>query len=148
MPNIDKLNAVLAKIKADPKSWDQSRWFCGTAACFAGHAMLLEDCKVTTPTAGFGSFGHDVGDSDRVEMPNGAVCNVSRAAEEILDLSEDQADALFYYDNELVDLERMIEALEDNPESDLYEISRDRDIRLDEQRARARAEDWAIRTGE
>lgn len=32
---------VLDAIKADPDSWNQSVWHCGTVHCFAGHAQIL-----------------------------------------------------------------------------------------------------------
>ena len=31
---------ALANIEADPETWDQKGWRCGTACCFAGHVAL------------------------------------------------------------------------------------------------------------
>jgi hypothetical protein len=33
--------ATLEYIETHPEEWDQSVWMCDTAACFAGHAVLL-----------------------------------------------------------------------------------------------------------
>lgn len=40
-PNADLAYRVLDHIDAHPELWDQSHWGCGTAACFAGHAIRL-----------------------------------------------------------------------------------------------------------
>lgn len=46
-PNMERLEAVLTKIKDHPESHDQGTWGhktqCGTTACFAGHAALMFD---------------------------------------------------------------------------------------------------------
>jgi hypothetical protein len=39
--NKENLNKILDIIKADPSSWNQRRYHCGTAHCLAGHAELL-----------------------------------------------------------------------------------------------------------
>lgn len=40
--NVDLLEEVMQVIETYPEDWDQSRWIapCGTAFCFAGHAIL------------------------------------------------------------------------------------------------------------
>lgn len=106
MTNKTLLKQTLEHIKANPESWDQSSWFCGTAACFAGHACLLS------------------GDRPGPEIPfafKGAINDVITAegvqkftqdrAEELLGISQREADFLFYQDNRLGDLERMVDNL-------------------------------------
>lgn len=39
--NDDLAYQVLDHIRDDPKSWNQSTYFCGTRACFAGWALYL-----------------------------------------------------------------------------------------------------------
>ncbi len=39
--NKENFQAVLDRIKANPCSWDQSKWHCGTTHCFAGHAQIM-----------------------------------------------------------------------------------------------------------
>jgi hypothetical protein len=43
---------VLSFIKADPQSWNQKRWHCESAHCFAGHVELLTLGEATKNTAG------------------------------------------------------------------------------------------------
>jgi hypothetical protein len=38
MVNIQLLDGALARIDANPTSWDQQEWRCGTYKCLAGHA--------------------------------------------------------------------------------------------------------------
>lgn len=45
MPNIDLMQDVLDHIKANPATWNQSMWRCGTKYCFAGHAALMSGWK-------------------------------------------------------------------------------------------------------
>lgn len=40
--SIAQLRTALEHIKANPDEWDQSTWFCGTAACLAGHIVLRD----------------------------------------------------------------------------------------------------------
>lgn len=44
-PNAELAYRVLDQIDADPKSWNQGAWDCGTAACFAGWAVRLSGGK-------------------------------------------------------------------------------------------------------
>lgn len=44
-PNAALAYRVLDQIDADPKSWNQGTWDCGTAACFAGWAVRLSGGK-------------------------------------------------------------------------------------------------------
>jgi hypothetical protein len=47
-PNVELLRATLAHIEAHPETWNQQMWSneCGTAFCFAGHAVVLSGCTV------------------------------------------------------------------------------------------------------
>lgn len=49
MANIEMLDKVLGHIKANPGSWKQSEWRCGTSYCFAGPAAILSGWKPTGP---------------------------------------------------------------------------------------------------
>jgi hypothetical protein len=46
MPNYEKCWAVVREIEAHPHEWNQRSWGarndCGTTACFAGRAVLME----------------------------------------------------------------------------------------------------------
>ena len=39
--NKENIQKVIDVIEANPASWDQSDWHCGTKHCFAGHAQIL-----------------------------------------------------------------------------------------------------------
>lgn len=63
-PNAELAYRVLDHIDADPRSWRQDVWDCGTAACFAGWAVRLaggisgDDLVVDGPAE---LIGHPVG---------------------------------------------------------------------------------------
>lgn len=40
-PNVARLQGTLAWIEANPDSWNQAEWTCGTAACYAGLTVTL-----------------------------------------------------------------------------------------------------------
>ena len=35
-----RLRKIIAKIKKDPKCWNQNNWHCGTSHCIAVHAQI------------------------------------------------------------------------------------------------------------
>ena len=39
--NTELAYKTLDQIRANPQGWDQNEFFCGTTACFAGHAILI-----------------------------------------------------------------------------------------------------------
>ena len=40
-PDAERAYATLDHIDADPASWNQARWWCGTSGCFAGWTVKL-----------------------------------------------------------------------------------------------------------
>lgn len=122
---------VLAKIEADPKSWDQGYWFCGTAACFAGHACLLSGDKPI-----FEEEENEDGDivvDDRAEYVDVAGVSeyVSDRAGALLGISEAQADVLFDASNSLEDLQRFVgQLVTDKPLTDENGVEYDMDPAL------------------
>lgn len=102
MVNTEELRAVLAHIKAHPKTWNQEHWAwptpCGTAHCFAGHAVVR---------AGY----HIVGQVAHHPTPGVPDEPARRVAKRILGLTDVEADRLFYCYNALEDLERIVEEL-------------------------------------
>lgn len=84
---------------------------CGTAMCFAGHTALLAGAKPIITT----SFAPDPGEdwwfgTVRVQGEGGVTFDrhVSTYAQELLGLSESDAESLFSGDNTLDDLEHLV----------------------------------------
>lgn len=106
MFNIDLATKVLDHIKSDPEHWDQ-RWYgvqddCGTTYCFAGWAVKLAD-----PQAQF-RFDHD-GSAVYVNPSNSNhSCRIVSYAADLLGLNYDDGDMLFYWANDLNELEKLI----------------------------------------
>jgi hypothetical protein len=48
-PNVDLLRRTLAYIEEHPQEWNQRAWRCGTTACFAGHAVILDGGRWADP---------------------------------------------------------------------------------------------------
>jgi hypothetical protein len=70
--NKERFQEIINKIESNPMSWDQERWHCETAHCFAGHAQILSNKPIN----------------------NG---NARKDARVWLDLSKAEANYLFYY---------------------------------------------------
>jgi hypothetical protein len=104
-PNLDLLDAVMDHIDQHPEEWNQGAWFCGTAACFAGHSVLMNGWGV-------------VYDWGMVEK-DGERAGVERLARRLLGLTDEQADRLFDPGNTLDDLHSMVKQLHGAPHEPL-----------------------------
>jgi hypothetical protein len=105
MTNVDLLERTLAHIEANPDTWDQSMWSkqteCGTAYCFAGHAVAL-----TYPDAQLHFY------SDTVTIypgtPLAEDVQISETASELLGLDGYESEVLFDANNALDRLRRLV----------------------------------------
>ena len=82
--NVELLQKVMDYIEAHPEKHDQTDWFCGTAACFAGHAALMSGWTIVTSQKNAGMVTN--GDCIRY---------VPGVARDALGLTIAEADALF-----------------------------------------------------
>jgi len=106
MPNTERLRATVAAVKADPNSFDMGAWFCGTTACFGGHAMRVKAQEEQT-TLSLVKYDEDalrLYEPLRAESPTTARCRfgagpdkyIPHEAAEYLELDDDQADRIFH----------------------------------------------------
>lgn len=124
MPNIELLNKTLDHIKAHPETWKQSWWVtptitCGTAYCFAGHAVVLagyavsNNCEVdfdTLPEDVRARICDEVYPSDDGDR---TMVDVAHTAAGLLDIEGFYTPRQHLFDagNSLPDLERMVAEL-------------------------------------
>lgn len=110
-PNVDLLRRTLAYIEEHPKEWKQDTWRCGTTACFAGHAAMLD-----------GGMWASSGSSALVARPDDLpsriytfggmdLVPVEDRAQRVLGLTDEQAFDLFRGSNSLNDLRRIVAEL-------------------------------------
>lgn len=97
-PNAELAYKVLDQIDADPKSWDQHTWLyekegCGTVACFAGWAVMLAGYKPVLNE--WMTFGGETTRSSRGVKFDGPILSIQDAAEQVLGIDEEDAEALF-----------------------------------------------------
>lgn len=109
-PNAGLMWRVLDQIDAHPELWDQEYWFtvteCGTAACVAGWACLLSGDK---PLPLLGKFEDlSVGEQAAHVDVQGWMRLTRLRAQELLGITEEQADVLFHYENTREDLDRLV----------------------------------------
>jgi hypothetical protein len=104
-PNLDLIDDVMDHIDTHPEEWDQERWFCGTAACFAGRAALMDGWEIVY---GWGEI-----------RKNGERRFAEGLAEDILGLSYDQSQRLFHPGNTLDDLHSMVKQIHGAPHQPL-----------------------------
>lgn len=127
MANTTELDALLAWAEQEhaksllgvPSEWDQSTWArkeknvdCGTACCLAGKAvaraggLFIFDSNINT----------DISYKAVVPYKDGEVM-VEDEAMALLDITERQAEALFWSGNTIFDLREIVEAIHNG---DLY----------------------------
>lgn len=112
-PNVDKLRGTLEYIERHPDEWDQDVWAssCGTAFCFAGHAVHMDDEWDIIATSyerdEQGHYDHRIidwseSDSDYRVVPlarrksTGEVTEISEAAEEVLGLHHEGKERIIF----------------------------------------------------
>lgn len=94
-----------------PESWDQAWFFldCGTQACFAGWAVMLEGYK---PVDGPTSSIVELTDTQIISLRGygvdllwgGSVVGASELAAHLLGLTDREADDLYHGANDLIDI--------------------------------------------
>lgn len=98
--NKDLLRRTMTYIEEHPKEWDQDTWaaktVCGTAFCFAGHAVRLAGHKIVFLP----------GDDTATHIADGRM--IEDAAIEELGLRKYQADELFSGGNTLDELRSFV----------------------------------------
>lgn len=125
MPNTDALVDTLEYVLIHPEEWNQGMWYCGTAYCYAGHAVVhtfgasvTRDDMVTLTAAHAALLTkNEVDDEIRLTYTCGAPrpwregdeVHVADFAAVALGLTYEQAGALFAADNALSDLKHYIE---------------------------------------
>lgn len=139
-PNVPLLRKTLEHIVAFPEEWDQTVYAaapleqlpeltkentqaCGTAFCFAGHALLLSGKKFNWMRPVRFGLGDRPGWVTVNFTTDGEA--IERAAEKELGLSYRQAEQLFDVDNSLG---RIVELLVDFTGEDLFDIVDDKRI--------------------
>lgn len=116
-PNVPLLTATMQHIETHPEEWNQHRWRCGTAACYAGRAVLLDGGTWDTDADSADPY-LVARDTDPVVETwpslNGSghrVIHVNDRARHILGLTNEQANNLFYSANTLDDLRAQVAAI-------------------------------------
>lgn len=111
IPNTAELVAVYQHIKAHPEQWNQQLWGCrnecGTAFCFAGHAVVRAGAELAWEV----DFVTDDGTFERADFlrePIRGIYTIAGYASHVLGLNGPQSNDLFAGDNTLEDLRRII----------------------------------------
>lgn len=110
MANVQLLQKTLDHIKAHPEEWEQRFWRCETKYCFAGHAAIIGGAEWVV--AENDPNPDNMPMWDLVTMPGSdAPREVQFAASELLEITDRQADKLYWGSNTVEDLEYQIEAI-------------------------------------
>lgn len=102
--NTELLEKVMQYILDHPEEHDQSQWFCGTTACFAGHTALLSGYRLP----------HPLGQNEAIAVvvdKDGKRHYVDDLAIELLGLTCDQGNLLFGASNNLEQLQLTVRGL-------------------------------------
>jgi hypothetical protein len=105
--NIVKFDAGLASIDAGEREWDQFDWRCGTGGCFAAHAGFVTGWVWAMDAGPLMRHLSTKLDGDLVDVSELQSARVVAMTE--LDLTNDQADAVFHEQN----TRRVLQALRD-----------------------------------
>jgi hypothetical protein len=131
MANAEKLRLVLERIEREVEEgttgWDQSQWAlsqtnpskretpeesCGTSFCFAGWAAVLDGARLFWNER-IANSGAAVWVADEVLLPDGDVEFIWEYAQKLLELTDQEADVLFYGGNALGNLQAIVQDLID-----------------------------------
>lgn len=108
VPNAELLRATLAAVEASAGDWDQGTWAmrsaCGTAGCFALHAI-----RIARPDAE--PWFREGFDATAYVRVDGMTLDIPEFAQRLLGLSPSQADRLFAPRNTRADLRRLVAEL-------------------------------------
>lgn len=111
MRNYELIKRVYDHVTTHPELHDQEIWgeqkACGTTACIAGHAVMLAGCTPKWRQTGFGL------QMSGVEGYDDAVF-VGDVAQQLMGLSESEAERLFYYTDESEAIDTLAEILEED----------------------------------
>lgn len=121
IPNVPLLLKTLNHIEHHPEEHDQEKWICGTTACFAGHAVLIDGGVPAPDRNGVFVKARDDDDPECViQRLGGPVTAVRDRAIRILGLTCRQAGDLFDGGNTLDDLRGQVAALVGEPAESRY----------------------------
>lgn len=110
--NVPLLQKTMDHIEAHPEEWDQANWFCGTKACFAGHAVLLAGAqKVDDPNLAACGFLVPYDGEPVIILSGAPMTGVGTRAKQLLGLTEDESGALFRGGNTMDDLRARVAEL-------------------------------------
>lgn len=150
MPNFALLDATLAYIEKNPDEWDQSNWRCDTGMCFAGWAAALAGGQYLLDVEQVEIFNRSMPWELPPDWPRhrgqfaspellvedeerGWITEPARErAIEVLRISHTQANALFAAGNNLQTLRRMVAALHEDPEGEIWDLADDDEEIYDE----------------
>lgn len=105
-PNVALLRKTMEHIESHPQEWEQRHWICGSTACFAGHAVLID--------GGESAFHHAyviARTDDPAWHVHGGQISILRRAQHILGLTLAQAIDLFEGSNTMDDLRIKVDEL-------------------------------------
>lgn len=101
-----ELVKALNHIELHPEEWDQSRWFCGTKACLAGHICIQN---------GWAPIQPDGLDWDSPRVTNGnRIDYVMPRAQILARLSDSEADYLFHSTRTMHDLRAAVHNIDND----------------------------------
>jgi hypothetical protein len=127
MSNINLLQRTLAHIEANPDTWDQETWAtrtaCGTAHCFAGHAVMLAHPNAAPVFDGaFTTSFVTIPDH-----PVRAIWWIPDLARDLLGLGRTTGDILFNATNTLEELRAMVADLAEDGDLERFMCDDDED---------------------
>lgn len=105
-PNAPLLLKTLEHIENHPEEWNQESWMCGTTACFAGHAALLDGGEICVDSLDGWFVARDDDPRDALwTLADGRLkIHAEIRARHALALDNQQAERLFSAGNTLDDL--------------------------------------------
>lgn len=110
-PNLDLLRRVLRQIDDHPETWEQGDYAvkgpCGTAFCVAGHAVVMSGYKIKW-CEGVDDNTHE----SSCTTVDGQL--VPPLAEQLLGITSEESDSLFFGGNSRDNIQRIAEAIAAN----------------------------------
>lgn len=108
MANIEELQRTMTEILDHPESHDQSLWACGSTGCFAGLTAMRHGWREAMSEQ---LDGQPSGSGHMVHRDWAQSNHVQPIAKAILDLTDEEAERLFFHTTTVEMLEQMVKDL-------------------------------------
>jgi len=108
--NTELATKVFNHIVNNPEEWNQSSYYCGAAACFAGHTCIIAGLVNRSELGSLKEFKGKffINRLKQIFSNNDEYRSIREEAADLLSLALNDADTLFYGHNDIYDIKDIL----------------------------------------